>query len=87
MMRAMPWAQKIKLPAIKIFSDVGKAVDVEQERLLHVCGASQYGTTQEALCGYAPEHERGWDFPSDLETAKLAGCPDCWNEKGAREVY
>jgi hypothetical protein len=68
------------------FRRVNGAIDVEHERLLHVCTASQFGTTQEALCGFTPEHERGWDFPTDLEIAKLTTCPDCWNEKGAKKV-
>ena len=68
------------------FRRVNGAIDVEHERLLHVCAASQFATTQEALCGFTPEHERGWDFPSDLEIAKLTTCPDCWNEKGAKKI-
>ena len=68
------------------FRRVNGAIDVEHERLLHVCAASQFATTQEALCGFTPEHERGWDFPTDLEITKLTTCPDCWNEKGAKKV-
>jgi len=64
----------------------GGAYDVVSSRDLHVCAASQFGTTQEALCGYVPEDERGWDFPTDMEIAKLSTCPDCWNEKGAKKV-
>jgi hypothetical protein len=65
---------------------VGGAYDVVSSRDLHVCAASQFGTTQEALCGYVPEDERGWDFPTDLEVAKLSTCPNCWNEKGAKKI-
>jgi hypothetical protein len=65
---------------------VGSAIDVVSSRDLHVCVASQLGTMQEALCGYVPEFESGWDFPTDLEIAKMTTCPDCWNEKGAKKV-
>lgn len=78
---------EVPVPGHRLNTDIRRhCTSLDERGLLHVCVASQFATTQEALCGFTPEHERGWDFPTDLEITKLTTCPDCWNEKGAKKV-